>query len=111
MWTWQEFDRRADAIAAFLLDQGVVEQDKVAQYLYNSPHYLEAVFASFKAGLAVVNPNYRYTADELTYLWDNADAVAVVFHGALRGAVSGRARAAAIDFDMDLGRGRVRPAP
>ena len=29
-----------------------------------------------------VNTNYRYTDDELVYLWDNADAVAVVFHGA-----------------------------
>ena len=28
-----------------------------------------------------VNTNYRYTADELVYLWDNADAGAVVFHG------------------------------
>ena len=28
-----------------------------------------------------VNTNYRYTADELLYLWDNADAGAVVFHG------------------------------
>jgi len=81
MWTWREFDQRADAVAAFLLGRGVVEQDKVAQYLYNSPHYLESVFASFKAGLAVVNTNYRYTADELTYLWANADVVAVVFHG------------------------------
>ena len=62
--------------------RGVVEQDKVAQYLYNGPEYLESVFAAFKAGLAVVNTNYRYTPDELTYLWDNADVVAVVFHGA-----------------------------
>ena len=77
-----EFDRRADAIAAHLLERGVVEQDKVAQYLYNAPEYLESVFAAFKAGLAVVNTNYRYTPDELTYLWDNADVVAVVFHGA-----------------------------
>ena len=81
MWTWREFDRRADAIATFLLGRGVVEQDKVTQFLYNGPHYLESVFASFKAGLAVVNTNYRYTPDELTYLWDNADVVAVVFHG------------------------------
>ena len=81
MWTWREFDQRADAIASFLLARGVAEQDKVAQYLYNGPHYLESVFASFKAGLAVVNTNYRYTPDELTYLWDNADVVAVVFHG------------------------------
>ena len=81
-WTWQEFDRRADAVAAYLLSRGVVEQDKVAQYLYNGPEYLESVFAAFKAGLAVVNTNYRYRPDELTYLWDNADVVAVVFHGA-----------------------------
>ena len=64
-WTWREFDRRADGVAAFLLDRGAGEQDKVAQYLYNGPHYLESLFASFKAGLAVVNTNYRYTADEL----------------------------------------------
>ena len=29
----------------------VREQDKVAQYLYNCPEYLESMFASFKAGL------------------------------------------------------------
>ena len=28
-----------------------------------------------------VNTNYRYGDDELVYLWDNADAVGVVFHG------------------------------
>ncbi len=82
LWTWRQFDARADAIAAHLLATGFAEQDKVAQYLYNGPEYLESVFAAFKAGLAVVNTNYRYTPDELTYLWDNADVVAVVFHGA-----------------------------
>ena len=35
----------------------------------------------FKAGLVPVNTNYRYADDELVYLWDNADGVAVVFHG------------------------------
>ena len=79
--SWADFDRRADGIAAALLGAGVVEQDKVAQYLYNAPAYLESTFAAFKAGLATVNTNYRYTADELVYLWDNADVVAVVFHG------------------------------
>jgi acyl-CoA synthetase (AMP-forming)/AMP-acid ligase II len=80
--TWRDFDRRADGIAAALLGAGVTEQDKVAQYLYNGPEYLESTFAAFKAGLATVNTNYRYGADELVYLWDNADVVAVVFHGA-----------------------------
>lgn len=78
---WAEADRRADGIARTLFDAGAGRQDKVAQYLYNSPEYLESVFACFKASLVPVNTNYRYTEDELVYLWNNADAVAVVFHG------------------------------
>jgi acyl-CoA synthetase (AMP-forming)/AMP-acid ligase II len=78
---WRDFDRRADGVAAALLARGAVHQDKVAQYLYNCPEYLESMFAAFKAGLVPVNTNYRYADDELVYLWDNADAVAVVFHG------------------------------
>ena len=62
-----------------------VRQDKVAQYLYNGPEYLESVFASFRAGLVPVNTNYRYTEDELWYLWDNADVAAVVFHDEFAG--------------------------
>ena len=80
--SWGDADRRADGLAATLLDAGAQRQDKVAQYLYNCPEYLESQFACFKASLVPVNTNYRYTADELVYLWDNADAVAVVFHGA-----------------------------
>jgi acyl-CoA synthetase (AMP-forming)/AMP-acid ligase II len=79
--TWAEFNRRANGVAATLISPNTSEQDKVAQYLYNSPEYLESIFAAFKAGLAVVNTNYRYAADELVYLWDNADVTAVVFHG------------------------------
>jgi acyl-CoA synthetase (AMP-forming)/AMP-acid ligase II len=80
--TWRELDRRADGVAATLLAAGVAEQDKLAQYLFNGPEYLESTFGAFKAGLATVNTNYRYAADELVYLWDNADVVAVVFHAA-----------------------------
>lgn len=79
--TWREFDVRADGVAQRLLDLGVERQDKVAQYLYNCPEYLESVFATAKASLVPVNTNYRYTDDELAYLWDNADTVAIVFQG------------------------------
>ncbi|MGH2669561.1 MAG: AMP-binding protein, partial [bacterium] len=79
--TWAELDRRADGVAQALVDLGVERQDKVAQYLYNVPEYLESVYGAVKASLVPVNTNYRYTDDELGYLWDNADAVAVVFQG------------------------------
>ena len=79
--TWSEVDRRADRVAGWLLEAGVGRQDKLALYLYNCPEYLEATFACLKLGLVPINTNYRYADDELTYLWDNADTVAVVFHG------------------------------
>jgi acyl-CoA synthetase (AMP-forming)/AMP-acid ligase II len=79
--TWSDFDRRANAVAQALLGFGVEQQDKVAHYLYNCTEYLESTFALFKIGLVPVNTNYRYTDDELVYLWENADAVVVIFHG------------------------------
>jgi len=79
--SWADFDRRADGVAAALLDAGLAQQDKVAQYLYNGPEYMQGVYACFKAGMVPVNTNYRYADDELVYLWDNADAAAVMFHG------------------------------
>jgi fatty-acyl-CoA synthase len=86
---WRDFDRRANGVAQAFLDAGVQEQDKVAQYLYNGPEYLEAVYATFKAGLAPINTNYRYLEDELVYLWDNGDVVAVVFHGTFADRIDG----------------------
>ncbi|HLH28152.1 MAG TPA: acyl-CoA synthetase [Acidimicrobiales bacterium] len=85
--TWSQFDRNANGLGRWLLARGARHQDKVALYLYNCPEYLEAEFACFKCGLVPVNTNYRYAEDELAYLWDNADAVAVVFHGAFTGRV------------------------
>ncbi len=79
--SWDGFDRGADGVGQFLLDLGVVKQDKVGVYLYNSPEYLQTTYAAMKVGLVPVNTNYRYGDDELIYLWDNADVVAVVFHG------------------------------
>ena len=77
-YTWQETDRRATGIAA-LLQGRLQHQDKVAIYLYNVPEYMETAFACMKASLVPVNTNYRYGAEELAYLWDDADIRAVVF--------------------------------
>jgi fatty-acyl-CoA synthase len=79
--SWAEVERRANGVATTLVDQGADEQGKVAQYLYNCPEYIESLFAAFKVGLIPINTNYRYQDEELVYLWDNADCMAVVFHG------------------------------
>jgi 3-oxocholest-4-en-26-oate---CoA ligase len=85
--TWAHLDQRADGVGRWLLGQGLVHQDKVALYLHNCPEYLEVIFAAAKVGAVSVNTNYRYADDELIYLWDNADAAVVVFHGSFAGRV------------------------
>ena len=80
--TWSAFEARANGLARALLEAGSLRQDKVALYLHNGPAYLQSAFACMKVALVPVNTNYRYQRDELHYLWDNSDAVAVVFHGA-----------------------------
>ena len=83
--TWGEVDRRADALAADMLAAGLGHQAKVACYLYNGPEYLEVVLAAFKGSFVPVNTNFRYGPDEIHYLFDNADAEAVVFHATFTG--------------------------
>jgi 3-oxocholest-4-en-26-oate---CoA ligase len=83
MLDWRRLERRAASVAGALADAGLDRQAKVAQYLYNCPAYLESVYACFKAGFVPVNTNYRYTDDELVYLWENSDAEAVIVHASL----------------------------
>lgn len=78
--TWRQFNERADALATDLLAAGLDHQAKVAVCLHNCPEYLESYLATFKASFVPVNTNYRYGASELQYLWDNADAQAIIFH-------------------------------
>lgn len=76
---WADWERRARSLGAGLLGEGLGRGAKVAQYLPNRPEYLESLFGCLKASLVPVNTNYRYGVDELAYLWDNADAEAVIF--------------------------------
>jgi fatty-acyl-CoA synthase len=55
-------------------------QDHVALYLYNGNEYLEGMLGAMKARAVPFNVNYRYVDEELIYLFDNADARAVVYH-------------------------------
>jgi acyl-CoA synthetase (AMP-forming)/AMP-acid ligase II len=79
--TWHELDVRAGAVAAYLAGEGHRPREHVAMYLRNCPEYVEALVACLKGAQVPVNTNYRYSPDELAYLWANAEVTAVVFHG------------------------------
>ena len=78
--TYAQMNARADNLAAGLFAHGVRRGDKIGLYLMNSPEYLESFFACVKLGAVPFNVNYRYHLAELSYLFGNADAVAVI-HG------------------------------
>ena len=78
--TYAEADERIDRLAHFLAAQGVGPGDHVALYLHNGIEYLEGMLAAFKIRAVPVNVNYRYVEEELRYLFDDADAKAVIFH-------------------------------
>ena len=108
---WADLERRANCVARGLLALGVAHQDKVAHYLYNCPEYMESTFAILKDALVPVNTNYRYGDDELVYLWDNADAVAVIFHGGFADRVERVRSRVPARADLAVGRRRKRPVP
>ena len=80
-YSFAEINDRCDRLAAGLAAQGIGRGDAIGLYLYNAPAYLEAFVAACKLGAVPYNVNYRYRADELRYLFANADSAAII-HGA-----------------------------
>ena len=84
--TWAEVTERTRRLANYLLGRRPRRaassarslpghesgQDHLAIYLHNGNEYLEAMLGAFKARVAPFNVNYRYVAEELRYLLDDA---------------------------------------
>ena len=85
---WGEATRITNNLARGLIARGAKPGDKVAIYMRNRPEYLLALAAAFKARLTHVNVNYRYTPQEVWYIFDNSDAQAVVYASEFRDAVA-----------------------
>src|SRR6266498_5312086 len=71
--TYADLDDRATRLANALADRGVGPSDHVGLWLYNGNEYLEGMLAAFKLRAVPINVNYRYVADELRYLFVDAD--------------------------------------
>ena len=76
--TYRDLDERATRLAHVLAAHGIGAGDHVGLWLYNGNEYLEGMLAAFKLAAVPVNVNYRYVADELRYLFTDADLKAVV---------------------------------
>ncbi len=77
--TYAELDERANRLAHWFLDQGLTTGDHVGIYGLNSEAWVVAMLAAFKIRAIPINVNFRYVTDELTYLFDNADLIALVY--------------------------------
>ena len=100
--TWDDVTERTRRLANVLHDAGLgchterdelagheSGQDHLAVYLHNGNEFLESMIGAYKARLAPFNVNYRYVADELTYLLADAGATAIVYHAAFAPTLAG----------------------
>jgi 3-oxocholest-4-en-26-oate---CoA ligase len=77
--TYAQLDERSNRVAHSLIDAGALPGRHVGIHAYNGAPWVEAMLGCFKARLVPVNVNYRYVVEELRYLFDNADLVALFF--------------------------------
>ncbi|WP_433577768.1 acyl-CoA synthetase [Nocardia brasiliensis] len=76
--TYAQLEERANKLAHYLLEHGVQPGDKVGIYSRNTIEAVEAMVAVFKARAVMVNVNFRYVENELQYIFDNSDMVALI---------------------------------
>jgi fatty-acyl-CoA synthase len=87
--TYREFNARVNRLAHALMDMGIKKGEKVAILLFNCSQYLEAYIALAKMGAIAVPLNFRLHPEELTYIINNSDAVALILGEAFVGTVRG----------------------
>ena len=86
--TYADLEDRVARLAGVLADGGVGPGDHVGLHLWNGTEYLEGMLAAFELRAVPININYRYVADELRYLFEDADLVALVHEPAFADVVA-----------------------
>jgi 3-oxocholest-4-en-26-oate---CoA ligase len=94
-WSWQQTTERTRRLANYLIARGVANpvqrefldgheagQDTLGIYLHNGNEYLEAMLGAYKSRTAPFNVNYRYVAEELRYLLNDANCKVLIYHAA-----------------------------
>ena len=77
--TWEVFNERANRFANALISRGIGKNNKVAILLMNCLEWLPIYFGVLKTGALAVPLNFRYSADEIKYTVELAEADILLF--------------------------------
>ncbi|WTO79041.1 AMP-binding protein [Streptomyces sp. NBC_00210] len=76
--SYRETDELSDSVAGHLAARGVVRGDRVAIMLQNTPHFVIALLAAWKAGATVVPLNPMYKSAEVEHVLKDADVTVLI---------------------------------
>jgi len=76
--TYRQFNARVNRLAHALMDIGIKKGEHVAIFSFNSNQYLETYFALAKMGAVAVPLNFRLHPQEVKYIINNSDSVALI---------------------------------
>lgn len=88
---YAEADELSDSVAGHLAAHGIRCGDRVAVMLQNTPHFVLAVLAAWKAGAVVVPLNPMYKSGEVGHILRDSGAAALVCEGGAWAAYVGEA--------------------
>jgi len=77
--TWKEFDDTANRVANALLAKDIQKGDKVIHLMMNCLEWLPAYFGILRTGAWAVPLNFRFTAQDIRYCAEIAEAKALIF--------------------------------
>jgi len=77
--TWNEFDEMANRISNALINKGIQKGDKVIHLMMNCLEWLPAYFGILRTGAWAVPLNFRFSAEDIRYCADIAEAKALIF--------------------------------
>ena len=77
--TWKEFDDMASRTANALIAKGLKKGDKVIHLMMNCLEWLPIYFGILRTGAWAVPLNFRFSADDIRYCADIAEAKAMIF--------------------------------
>src|SRR5215216_5898586 len=104
--TYREYGDRCNRLSNALADLGVNRGDRVAWLGYNSHHLLEAYYGVVQAGAVLLPLNIRLTPQEIVFILNDSESVAVFYNSDFQPLVDGiRAHAATVKRFIPLDAG------